>query len=266
MSKCSEKIAPVSAAGRVLSRGLSAAGRKMQGASWPETAGIVRKNRPFTIFEFFRAGSKPVIASGATAQIAPVWNHEHAESPEETALRPETSRRIKLPARDTHRSARFEPRRVRCRGHKRSLLESSLQTARRRLKPELQHAAPAPQDSDCSTSALNKPNCDSAHALHCADSVSRLTAGTAVLTIGSRRGRDRQRRNGGSEKYETQRENRGGLLCRADFVVWRARGGSAKCARRLARENGGFPERNSHNVFRVASRAGSKTAVVCAAA
>jgi hypothetical protein len=56
MSQCTAKTAARSATGTNLSLLLPAAGRKIPGARWPETARIVRENRPFAIFEFFRGG------------------------------------------------------------------------------------------------------------------------------------------------------------------------------------------------------------------
>jgi hypothetical protein len=107
MRKCSEKTARVSAASLILVPGLAAAGRRMPSASWPAIARIVRENRPFAIFEFFRAGSKLAIAPEATAQIAPVWNHEIAKSREEIAPRSEICGRIELHARRPHNSAKL---------------------------------------------------------------------------------------------------------------------------------------------------------------
>lgn len=64
MSQCSEKMAPLSAAGRISARVVAAVGRKMRGASRPETARIVRENRLSAIFEFFRDGSRLEITPG----------------------------------------------------------------------------------------------------------------------------------------------------------------------------------------------------------
>ncbi len=105
MCKCSEKTAPASAAGRIVVAGLSIARRNMPGASWPENARIVQKNRPFMIFAFFGAGSKPAIAPEASAQNATPWNHENAESFERFASRAKTSGRIKSPLRPPRNSA-----------------------------------------------------------------------------------------------------------------------------------------------------------------
>ncbi len=105
MSKCSEKNGPVFAAGRIVVHGLPAAWRKILGAGSPKTERIVRENRPLTNFEFFRAGSKPAIAPGASAQIRQVWNGENAKSCEKFATRSETSGCIKFDALPPRNSA-----------------------------------------------------------------------------------------------------------------------------------------------------------------
>ena len=112
MNKCSEKTAPCLAAGRNLPRRLPGWDRTIHRADSARVASIVRDNRPFTIFEFLLAGSKPTTARRATAQIAQVLAMKNATSFENFAPRPQICRRIKTHRRPPRNSAELARREV----------------------------------------------------------------------------------------------------------------------------------------------------------